>query len=131
MIRASLVLTIIFSVSVAHAELAIKQNDKGEVVSISGLYNTSQECQRFDDGGVVVKREFRDDAVVLSGIVLERADGTRSFINVIAIPERLNVAAKGNLIQGLQMFSRIGRAVSLGLYACGAAGRSFFLDSIK
>lgn len=131
MIRAILVLTIIFSFSAARAELAIKQNDKGEVVSISSLYDNPEGCQRFDDRGVIVKREFRDDAVVLSGIVLERADGTRSFINVITIPERFNMATKGNLIQGLQVFSRIGRTVSLGLYACGAAGRSFFLDSIK
>jgi hypothetical protein len=121
----------LLSTSAAHAELAIKQDAKGKVVSILGLYDTPEGCLPSDMTGVIVKREFREDAMVLSGFVLEASDGTRSFINVIAIPEKLDMASKGNLIRGLQLFSKVGRSVSTVVYACGAAGRTLFLDAIK
>jgi hypothetical protein len=116
--------------STARAEISIRQNEKGDVVSISGLA-TPEGCHPFEMRGVVVKREFREDEMVLSGLIIEAADGTRTFVNVLALPESLNLAARGNLIQGLQRFGRVGRTVSTVIYACGAGGRTLFLDAIK
>jgi len=116
-------------VSTAQAELSIKQNEKGEVVSISGLA-TPDGCRPFEMKGVVVKREFREDEMVLAGLVLEAADGTRTFVNVLAVPESLNLSSRGNFIRGMQLFSRVGRSVSTVIYSCGAAGRTLFLDAI-
>jgi hypothetical protein len=115
----------------ARADLRINQSEKSQVISIAGLYDANEGCHPFDVSGVVVKREFREDAVTLAAIVLEETDGKGNFIKVIAVPERFNMAARGNLIQGLQLLSRVGRTISATIYACGAAGRTFMQDAIR
>ena len=121
----------ILIVSTAHAELRINQDGKGQVISISGLYDSPEGCHTSQSNGMIVKREFKEDALTLSGIVLEASDGTRAFMNVDVETDKLNMAAKGNLLRGLQLLTFVGRKVSVTAYACGAAGRTFFLDAIK
>jgi hypothetical protein len=129
--RRLILLVLVLAVSAAHAELRVSQDGKGEVVSISGLYDDPEGCHISRTDGVIVKREFKDDALTLSGIVLETSDGARSFVNVDIEPDKLGMAAKGNLMHGLQLLTAVGRKASVTAYACGAAGRAFFLDAIK
>jgi hypothetical protein len=117
----------LISTSAAHAELAIKQDAKGQVVSISGLHDTHEGCHPSDMTGVIVKREFREDAMVLSGLVLEAPDGTRSFINVIAIPEKLDMASRGNLIRACSSSAKwVDRYQRLSMPAEPPVERSFW-----
>ena len=96
---------------------------------LAGLAD-SDGCQPFNFRGTVVQREFDKGAVTLTGIVIEDADGSRDFINV-AIPDGLDMAVRGDVYRGLQILTRKGRKVSGRAFACGAAGRVQFLDSIR
>lgn len=115
----------------AFAELAIKRNPNGSVVVMTGLFDSPEGCHPFDMSGVVVKREFGKDALLLTGIVLESPNGSRTFINVVVEVEKMSMADKSTVLQTLQLFSRIGRQTSLRVWACGAAGRAYYVDGIR
>jgi hypothetical protein len=129
--RSLILLVSVLVASASHAEMQISQDGRGQVVSISGLYDDPEGCHIFRTDGLIVKREFKDDALTLSGVVLEASDGARSIVNVDIEPGKLGMAAKGNLMHGLQLLTAVGRKASVAAYACGAAGRVFFLDAIK
>ena len=115
----------------AYAHVSIKRSPQGQVLEISSLASDpGSPCAPTEDSGLVVKRDFEDDAVTLKGIVVEHKDGTRTFINV-ETPTGLNMAEQGLVLDGLQRLSKIGRQVELGLFACGAAGRFLYLDRIR
>jgi hypothetical protein len=79
----------------AQRHVSIKQSDQGQVLELSNIvFDPDSSCVPFDDFGVVVKRNFADDAVSLKEIVIERDDGTRSLINVKS-PVGLTVIEQG------------------------------------
>jgi hypothetical protein len=78
----------------------------------------------------VVKRQFADDAITVTGFVVEHSDGTREFVNV-EVAEDLSMAARGAVITGLQRLLREGRIVHGVVILCGAAGRVEMLKEIK
>jgi len=77
-----------------------------------------------------VQREFANDAVSLKGFVVERADGTRKFVNV-DIPDDLSMMARDAVFDGLQRLLQQGRLVRADAVACGAGGRVLSLDHLK
>jgi hypothetical protein len=81
-------------------------------------------------GAWIVKRDFADDAIKLTGITVENSDGTRMFINV-EIPSDLNMTTLRNVIDGLQRLTKVGRYAKGRIYACGAAGRFLTLHELK
>jgi hypothetical protein len=107
-----------------------RQSDKGEIVELTGLYNEPECRPEASVDGRVVKREFADNGIVVSGFVLERADGTREFVNV-EISEELSMAARRIVIPGLQRLVRDGRTVHGRVKLCGAAGRVEVLKEIR
>jgi hypothetical protein len=113
----------------ASAEVRTRDDGKGHVGEVAGLADAS-DCQPFEFGGTVVKRDFANDALTLTGIVIEAADGTKEFFN-ITIPKDLNMALKGNVYVGLQQLTRLGRKATGRAFACGAAGRALMLDAIR
>lgn len=121
----------VLAATAAQAEPRYEQNDKGQIISIVGLSDVHEGCHPAEISGVVVKREFAKDEITLSGVVVELPHGTRCFINVVAVPERLPMAQRSNLIAGLQILTKVGRAVSMLVDSCGAAGRTLLLDAIK
>jgi hypothetical protein len=92
--------------------------------------NPGESCHLAEFDGRIVKRDFGDDAVSLKGITVEHDDGTREFINV-EIPEGLNMALLGSVVDGLQRLSKVGRRARGRYFYCGAAGRVSYLDAIR
>jgi hypothetical protein len=76
----------------AAAEIHYRQNGKGEILELSGLFNDSDCGSRtaVPLAGKVVKREFADDAVTVRSFVVEHSDGTRDIVNV-EVPEDGNL----------------------------------------
>jgi len=88
---------------------------------VTGLYNEADCRPEALVDGKVIKREFADNGVVVSGFVLEKANGTREFVNV-KISEDLSTAARRIVIPGLQRLVREGRTVHGRVKLCGVAG---------
>jgi hypothetical protein len=94
-----------------------------------GLDRSMCHPERFD--GEVVKREFGGDAISPASFIVEAADGQREFINAPDVPANLNLADRGWIVQGMQKFTRVGRAVHGTAQRCGASGHFLYLDSIR
>jgi hypothetical protein len=101
----------------------------GRTKELSGLF-TDKDCQPAPIQGKVVKRDFAENGVSLSGFVLEEKDGSRTFVNV-AIPDDLDMVDLGYVTQGLQTLIREGRNIHGMVRACGAAGRVLTLESVR
>ena len=101
----------------------------GRTKELFGLF-TDKDCSPAAIQGKVVKRDFAKNGVSPSGFVLEKKDGSRTFVNV-EIPDDLNMVDLGYVTQGLQTLIREGRYTHGGVRACGAAGRVLTLESVK
>jgi hypothetical protein len=77
------------------------ENSKGIIVEVSGIQqHPGDPCALDSFAGGVVKRNFGDDALTLTGITLEDPDGSRFFINV-EIPSDMSRALQGRVVQGI------------------------------
>jgi hypothetical protein len=120
---AALVACSVLLVQCAHAEPLLTQDEKGNVTSISGLYDYGQNCRPFEMSGTVISVDLRDDGMSLKGFVLESTDGKRRFVNVLAYSGWVK------LVLALQNLSRVGRSASIGGYVC--TGSAYILGAIK
>jgi hypothetical protein len=110
--------------------------DQKRVVELSNL-SPQDDCHPARLAGRVVKRNFDDKVgTIVTGVTIEHSDGTRNFANV-AIAENENWALDIGRVnaawiaQGLQTLLKVGNRVSLGVYACGAAGRVLVVHSVR
>ena len=122
-------LAMLFVCFATSASAQVSTREIGQPLEVAGLADPAG-CHPFNFIGTIVKREFADDAVRLTEIVVETADCSREFINV-SVPDDLNMALKGKVAHGLQVLSRTGRKVTGKAFACGAAGRVYYLDEIR
>ena len=103
------------------------------VVRLSNL-SPSSDCHPASVSGSVVKREFDERGLSMRGIVLQEADGDRTFINVnqVAIegPE-VSMVARAWILAGLRTMLAEGQRVHLGIKLCGASGRVTMLDEVS
>jgi hypothetical protein len=77
-----LVVVVVAAISGAQAEPTFQLDASGaRVVSLSNLYN-DPGCSPGRIRGKVVKRQFDDGAIRVTGFVIENADGSRDFVNV-------------------------------------------------
>jgi len=106
------------------------RSDKGEIIELTGLSNEPDCRPEAPVDGKVIKRQFADNGVVVTGFVLENTDGTREFVNV-EVSEDLSMAARRIVIRGLQRLVGEGRTVHGRVKLCGAAGRVEVLEEIK
>ena len=83
-----------------------------------------------DVSGIVVKREFANDAITVKDFVVERSDGTREIVNV-GIPDDLGMAMRSIVFDGLQRLLRPGRSIRATAAGCGAAGRVLMLERVR
>jgi hypothetical protein len=126
-----LALAIVAIQSSAFAEPRTRENAKGITIEVLNINSAPGDpCNPGEFEGVIVKREFADDAVTLSGITVEHEDGTREIINV-EVPSDMNMALRGRVFDGLQRLSKVGRHATGRLFYCGAAGRFLQLDAIR
>jgi hypothetical protein len=100
------------------------------VVQMSSL-SPGSDCQPAGLAGRVIKREFDDSALIVTGVVIEKRDGSRDFVAIDLELENASMADREWLITGLQTLLQEGKQVSLGVKLCGAAGRVVVLDSIR
>ena len=124
-----LALAMISTTVCAFGEPQTKQDSKGTVIEVSGI-ERRDDCQPGTFDGLIVKREFDRDGVTLTGIVVQKADGTRTFLNV-AIPDGMSMALRSNVYDGLQRLSKVGRHARGRIYYCGAAGRVQSIEEIR
>ena len=110
----------VLSATQATARVQFKQNRLNQTIEISGLFSdpTCTASRSFD--GTAVKRDFADDGVTITAVVVERNDGTRGVINV-EIPSGLDMATGGGVYDGLQRLFRQGRTVHGRARECGNA----------
>jgi hypothetical protein len=113
----------------AQARIRVTQDGQGRTTSISGLY-ADDTCSVRPLTGKVVKRDFEDDGTTLKGFVVERADGTREYINADA-PTGLDMATSRAVYDGLQRLTKVGRRVTGKVLACGVAGAVMSVETIR
>lgn len=102
-----------------------------EPVSITGL-SDDPDCTPAKISGRVAKRVFDDSGVRMSAIVIEERNGERNYVNIDIIKIKEAPAAEAsNAIRGLQVILREGNSISAGVIACGAAGRTMYLDNVR
>lgn len=115
--------------SLAVNKVQIRQNTDGMPIALSGLTDV-EACHPNKIDGQIVSRSFANDALTLNGIIIEEKSGQRVYINVDK-PADVSQVEKNLIYQGLQTLARVGRTATLDVMACGAAGRTFFLNGIK
>jgi hypothetical protein len=105
----------------------------GKVIELSKLsYGCGSGGSRAVVGGKVVKVDFAKDGIWITGFVLEKKDGERTFINV-DLRENLDkrdMVDRGYVKLGLQTLLRQGRNIHGEVELCGVAGRMMDLDSV-
>ena len=74
---------------------------------------------------------FGDNGLELTGLVVEKPDGSRVHINVDPLPATLDSVTRGWVISGLHTLLAEGREASLGVKACGAAGRVLMVQAVR
>jgi hypothetical protein len=114
----------------ADAEVRFSQNKSNQTISLSGLVDPDANCSLVGIGGRVVKRDFGNDALTITGFVVERADGTRQFVNV-DMPANLSMSERDAVFDGLQRLLEQGRVVGGRAVSCGVGGRVLTLESIR
>jgi len=102
----------------------------GELVSLSNL-NPSPDCVGALTTGKIVRREFRKDGLVPTGIVVEAPDGSREFVNADVELAGTDNATRGWVLRGLQTLLSEGRFAERYVRLCGAAGRVEVLDALR
>ena len=125
----SVVLAAQLLVGQAFGQVQFQQNRAGHATELSSLYS-DQSCSPIDVKGRVVKRDFADDALTITGFIVERSEGTRQIVNV-SIPSDLGMAARSVVYDGLQRLLKEGRDVRARALACGAAGRVLMLERVN
>lgn len=113
--------------SVAGA-VTITQNSANQTTSITGL-NGDSTCEEMPMVGRVVKRTFDRDALSLREFVIEKPDGARELINVDTTG--LAGVELGNVDNGLQRLTKVGRIVHGRVALCGVSGAVGVLDDIR
>jgi hypothetical protein len=103
--------------------------DSARVVSISNLY-ADPTCTPRQFRGMVVKRLFEDNRVMVAGFILELPDGSRDFINIDADFTGLTLKASGWIIRGLEMMLTHGKVIEVTVKSC-AVGHIANLDAIR
>lgn len=131
MLKFAIVVMLLATAASARAEIHVDQSAKGELMAISGLAVDPTGCNLFKTTGKILKRDFAPDAMTLVSITLEEAGGRRPVYNVAPPPKELSAEMRANVTAGLQLFTRVGRTVSISAYACGAGGKTLNLDAIK
>jgi len=100
-------------------------------IAITGLVE-QDGCFPARITGRVVKREFNNNGLVVQSVTLEEASGERTFVNVDSGRlDSADLATRSDAIRGLQILLREGSRVTLGVFACGAAGRVIMLNSVR
>lgn len=98
------------------------------------LYGLSDEGTCIPDriSGRVVKRVFDDGGFKMKGAVIEQQSGERTYLNIDTDKiSKASAAEMGNANRGLQILLNEGNRVTLGIFACGAAGRVMMIDSVQ
>jgi len=99
------------------------------VVYLSNL-SDADDCYPGKLKGKVAKRTFDAKGINLEGLVIEKPDGSRSFINGNSNHGE-DAVTMGTVKRGLETLLKVGRQVEVGIYACGAAGRVQMLNSVR
>ncbi len=101
-----------------------------KLLSLSNL-SPDSDCWGAWTTGKVVKRQFGEDGVTLKGVVLEEPDGSREFINVDVSLDKIDMATRSWVANGLQTLLAKGRSAEAYIRLCGAAGRVEMLDALQ
>ena len=103
---------------------------KTKLLSLSNL-SPDSECWGARAAGKIVKRQFGNDGLTLTGFVLEEPDGSREFINVEVKLDILDAATRSWIANGLHALLAEGRSAETYIRLCGAAGRVVVLDALQ
>jgi hypothetical protein len=101
---------------------------QSKLVSLSNL-SPDADCSGAQTNGKVVQRKFGEDAVTLTGVVIEAPDGSRDFVNVSVSLNDTDMATRSWIYRGLQTL--LGRMAEMYVRLCGAAGRVEMLDAVR
>lgn len=100
-------------------------------VALSGL-SDENGCLPAKLTGRVVKRAFDDGGFKMKSVVIEERSGERTYLNIDTDKiNKASAAEMGNANRGLQILLNEGNRVTLGIFACGAAGRVMMIDSVQ
>lgn len=85
--------------------------------------------------GRIVKREFDERGLRITGLVVESETGEREFTNVEAqqslVDDNVDMADAGWITQGLQVLLHEGVNITGEIQLCGASGRVTMLESVQ
>jgi hypothetical protein len=114
-----------------HDGVIVKYNSRHQIVGLSNLSDEGELCyeQQTPISGSIVKLDYDDDEIKISGFILEDESGKRTNINVETdvLYTRLPNADIGNLPS---LFAK-GKRVSVVVIGCGASGRVLMAKNIR
>ena len=111
--------------------IVIHTDESRHALEISGLAYAETACHPFEFTGTIVERGFGSDELIVTSVVIEAPNGTREVYKLNAIPSDLSMSTTVWLYQGLQQLTTTGRKAKGRAVACGTAGRSLVLDTIR
>ena len=131
MLKQLVLVAAVVAMSGAQAEPTFQLDaSSARVVSLSNLYD-DPTCTPRRMRGKVVKRQFDDGAILVTGFVMENPDGSRDFVNVGVDTKNLSMNARGWIARGLQTLLAEGHVVDAVVKLCGAAGHILDLDAVR
>ncbi|RVU19476.1 hypothetical protein [Methylobacterium oryzihabitans] len=132
-LASTIVLAVCLAGSFSEASATSARITMGPGGRVTGIQNLvpRDECFPATIQGRVVKRDFDRSGLYLAGIVVEEKKGTRTFINVDNEYVDKDAVTTARTKSALEEMLAIGKKVNLGVYACGAAGRTLNVHSVK
>jgi hypothetical protein len=95
---------------------------------LTELTNETEGCYKSSFSGTIVKRNFDEDEITLSGFVLRESDDNRIYVNV----DHEYLSNKGRFeLSNLASTLTLNRRVKISVYGCGTAGALFWLYSLQ
>jgi len=79
--------------------------------------------------GTIMKLEYADDELRITGFALRRSDGEREYMNLDSEYLYRNLSMFD--VSHFQRFISVGKRVSVKFYQCGAVGRVWVADKIQ
>jgi len=104
--------------------------DNRQLLDVANLAGPMKDCFRLPKPivGTIVRRQFAEDELTVSGLVIRDAKDERTLVNIdIERLRQLPYVEQENFSE----FVSLNKPVRVWVYACGAAGRMLIVDRIQ
>jgi hypothetical protein len=93
-----------------------------------------ESCHPDEAVGRVIRLQYdKESELSITGVTIQTSEGYRRFYNIVSDrpTEDVPMVTMGWINRGLETLLRVGRTARIGYYMCGAAGRVWYIHSIR